>query len=147
VEELPFPIQRLQTDRGTEFTVYNVRETLMQWGIKWRPNPPRSPHLNGKVERVQKTVLHEFYATVDLSQSLDVLNEQLEEYQDYYNWERVDGSLGVTPSRRYYDRLALIPFWDDVLAAFDPGAEEQRHRFFGLESFFDEDERRNRLQD
>jgi len=43
--------------------------------------------------------------------------------------------------------LALIPFWDDVLAAFDPVAEAQRHRFLGPECFFDEDERRQRLQD
>lgn len=27
VEEMPFPIQRIQTDRGTEFTAYDVRET------------------------------------------------------------------------------------------------------------------------
>jgi hypothetical protein len=28
LEEMPFPIQHLQTDRGTEFTAYNFRDDL-----------------------------------------------------------------------------------------------------------------------
>jgi len=63
---MPFPIQRIQTDRGTEFFAYKVQETLHELGIKFRPNKPASPHLNGKVERSQKTDKIEFYATVDL---------------------------------------------------------------------------------
>lgn len=59
-EEMPFPIQRIQTDRGNEFFAYKVQELLMEWGIKFRPNKPASPHLNGKVERSQKTDLAEF---------------------------------------------------------------------------------------
>jgi transposase InsO family protein len=67
IEQMPFPIQRIQTDRGREFTAYKVRDTLLSWGIKWCPNRPASPHLNGKVERVQKTNLREFYAIMGLS--------------------------------------------------------------------------------
>ncbi len=83
--------------------------------------------------------------TVDLTQSLEEPNDQLEEYQDYCNWERVHGSLSVTPAQRDYDRLKSVPLWDEVLA-FDQVAEE-RHRFFGLEWFFDENECRKRLED
>jgi transposase InsO family protein len=144
LEEMPFSVQRIQTDRGTEFTAYDVRETLMEWGVKWRLNRARRPHLNGKVERVQKTNLEEFYATANLALPLATLNQQLEDYQDYYNWDRVHGSLGVTPARRYYDRIKLIPFTDKVLAQFDPVAEEQRHRFFGTEWWFEERGRRKR---
>jgi len=61
---MPFPIQRFQTDNGREFTAYDVQDQLMNWGIKFRPTRPASPHLNGKVERVQQTVLSEFYATI-----------------------------------------------------------------------------------
>lgn len=147
LEEMPFPVQRIQTDRGTEFTAYDVRETLMEWGVKWRPNRARQPHLNGKVERVQKTNLEEFYATANLALSLETLNQQLEDYQDYYNWERVHGSTGVTPAQRHYDRLGITPFTDEVLAAFDPAAEEKRHRFFGMEWWFEERERRKRSGD
>jgi len=41
----------------------------MEYGIKFRPNKPGSPHLNGKVERSQKTDLEEFYPTVDLNEN------------------------------------------------------------------------------
>ncbi|EKI30016.1 integrase core domain protein, partial [Escherichia coli ARS4.2123] len=51
---MPFPIQRSQTDRGREFFAVKVQERLKEYGIKFRPNKPASPHLNGKVERSQK---------------------------------------------------------------------------------------------
>ena len=142
--ERDVPGDRVQLD--TEFTAYDVRETLLEWGVKWRPNRARQPHLNGKVERVQKTDLDEFYATVDVHQSLETLNQQLEHYQDYYNWQRVHGTTGMTPGQRYYERITRVPLTEDVLAQFDPAAEEQRHRFFGVEWFLDEEERRKRLR-
>ena len=55
IEEMPFPIQRVQTDRGTEFFAEQVQRFLKLNFIKFRPIPPRSPHLNGKVERSQGT--------------------------------------------------------------------------------------------
>ena len=57
IEEMPFPIQRIQTDRGREFFGLPFRECLLEWGIKFRPIKLRSPHLNGKVERSQRTDL------------------------------------------------------------------------------------------
>ncbi len=77
IEETPFPIQRIQTDRGREFFAYKVQECLMRWGIKFRPVKPRSPHLNGKVERSQRTDFDEFYAAVPLDGP--DLTEQLQE--------------------------------------------------------------------
>lgn len=65
-EEMPFPIQRIQTDRGREFFAVKVQKKLMELGIKFRPNKPTSPHLNGKVERSQKTDKTELYATIDI---------------------------------------------------------------------------------
>jgi len=50
-EEMPFPIQRIQTDRSQEFFAYKFQEKLLEYGIKFRPIRSRSPHLNGKVER------------------------------------------------------------------------------------------------
>ena len=67
LEEMPFPVQRIQTDRGQEFFAYKVQEQLQAWRIKFRPIRPRSPHLNGKVERAQRTALEEFWATADLN--------------------------------------------------------------------------------
>ena len=65
LEEIPFPIPRIQTDRGREFFAFKVQKRPMKVGVKFRPNKPGSPHLNGKVERSQMTDKLEFYATVD----------------------------------------------------------------------------------
>jgi transposase InsO family protein len=48
VAAFPFPIQRLQTDRGEEFMAHAVQRRLMALHIKFRPTKPRSPYLNGK---------------------------------------------------------------------------------------------------
>ncbi len=67
IEEMPFPIHRIQMDRGREFFAVKVREKLKMYGIKFRPKKPASPHFNGKVDRSQKTGKAEFYATVNLA--------------------------------------------------------------------------------
>jgi len=92
VEEIPFPIQHLQTDRGREFFALSVQRWLKQTAIKFRPIRPASPHLNGKVERSHQTDLLEFYATADLKAS--DLAEQLDLWQHAYNWDRPHSSLG-----------------------------------------------------
>jgi len=81
IEEMPFSIQIIQTDQGREFFAYPYQELLMKWGIKFRPIKPRSPHLNGKVERSQRTDLEEFYAIEDLDNPEP--EEKLQEWQYY----------------------------------------------------------------
>jgi transposase InsO family protein len=61
--------------------------------------PPRSPHLNGKVERVQRTVLEEFWPTAE--PKVPGLAERLAEWVHYYNWHRRHEALnGSTPINR-----------------------------------------------
>jgi transposase InsO family protein len=69
LEEFPFPIQRIQTDRGAEFFGQVFQHALRENYIKFRPIRPGSPHLNGKVERSQQTDRVEFWATVDVNVS------------------------------------------------------------------------------
>ena len=119
---MPFPIQRIQTDRGKEFFAYKVQERLMKFGIKFRPIKPGSPHLNGKVERTQKTDFDEFYNTV----RLDVLDlyQKLQERQHYYNWERGHGALnGHPPMDRYFELIDKVPLWEDVKKIYNPQKE------------------------
>jgi transposase-like protein len=40
IEEMPFPVQRVQTDRGMEFFAEKVQRRLMEYSIKFRPNKP-----------------------------------------------------------------------------------------------------------
>jgi len=58
---MPFPVQRIQTDRGGEFFAESMQRRLMSECIRFRPIPPRYPHLNGKVERSQLTDCNEFW--------------------------------------------------------------------------------------
>ena len=99
IEEFPFPIQRIQTDRGGEFFGMMFQDALQRHCIKFRPNRPRAPHLNGKVERSQQTDWVEFYSTVDVEDLL--LPTLLEEWQFFYNWHRPHSALGgKTPMER-----------------------------------------------
>lgn len=91
IEEMQFPIQRIQTDRGLEFFAYKFQERLKKYAIKFRPIKLRSPHLNGKVERSQRTDSEEFYPTADL-QDFE-LSQKLRDWQDYYNEFRTHDSL------------------------------------------------------
>ncbi len=125
IEEMPFPIQRIQTDRGREFFAYKFQEQLKKYAIKFRPIKPASPHLNGKVERSQRTDLEEFYPTVDL-QDPD-LSDKLRDWQDYYNEFRPHGSLdGKTPWEKWNDLVMQTPYQDEVEAAFDDSKERLR---------------------
>jgi transposase InsO family protein len=125
-EETPFPVQCVQTDQGTEFTAYKVQELLLDWHIKWRPNRPRAPHLNGKVERVQRTVLEEFWSRIDITR--DPYADLLGEYQFEYNWFRVHSALGKPPIDRVVERSKETLWSDDVWDAFDVVHEAQRLR-------------------
>lgn len=68
---MPFPVQRVQTDRGRECFAMAVQQWPMAHGMKFRPIKPAAPHVNGKVERSQKTDREEFWAVTD-SQTSEV---------------------------------------------------------------------------
>lgn len=126
IEEMHFPIQRLQSDNGAEFTAYEVQDLLSEYSIKYRPIRPASPHLNGKVERAQQTVLKEFFAIREAVSSLsEELHDQLACWQHYYNWDRIHGSIGMPP----IDKVSLLrketPFWEDVINNYSPANEHQ----------------------
>lgn len=127
VEEMPFAIQRIQTDRGGEFFAESVQRWLMRNFIKFRPIRPRSPHLNGKVERSQLTDLQEFWIHQDY-RDLE-LNPRIEEWQFDYNWRRPHGSPGGrTPIERTCVGADSMPLRADVALDYDASRERLRHR-------------------
>jgi transposase InsO family protein len=128
IEEMRFPVQSIQTDRGREFFAYKVQEWLRKYCIKFRPIRPGQPHLNGKVERVQQTDLKEFWALIDFSE--DHLSDRLSEFQHYYNWDRLHGSLGTTPMDRVVELSQKTPFWDQVEDDYDSSKEFIREQCY-----------------
>ena len=122
---MPFPVQRVQTDRGGEFFAHEVQGELRERRIKLRPNRPRAPHLNGKVERVRRTALEEFWPTVD--PKAPDLATRLEEWRTFYDHHRPHGALGGgTPAERIEQLSATIPTAEVVHAAHDPSREPIR---------------------
>jgi transposase InsO family protein len=132
IDEFPFPIQRIQSDRGGEFFGLKFQKAMQNNSIKFRPIRPRSPHLNGKVERSQKTDKIEFYTTVDLADSELAL--RLEEWQFSYNWHRPHSSLrGKTPMERYCELLEQTPLNEEACQDYDADKELVQERNYKIE--------------
>lgn len=119
---MPFPVQRIQTDRGREFFAVKVQERLKRYSIKFRPNKPGSPHLNGKVEWSHQTDRTEFYATVDITD--DNLELLLAEWQHYYNWDRPHSAHhGKSSMERYFQLSDETPYSDEAYELYEPSLE------------------------
>jgi transposase InsO family protein len=119
LDTFEFPVHRIQTDWGTEFFNDLFQGELMDHFIKFRPIKPRSPHLNGKVERSQLTDKSEFYSTIPRNQRNLDLAPKLIEWQNFYNNKRPHSSLrGKTPSEKLLEVEHLIPIQPDVTGKY-----------------------------
>lgn len=122
LKRMPFPIQRIQTDRGQEFFAYAVQEYLKKEKIKFRPIKPLSPYLNGKVERTQRIDLDEFYSIIDHKDP--ELHSKPLIWKDYYNKQRTHSSLhGNTTWEKYKSLEKTIPFKNEIQDQYDTSKE------------------------
>ena len=105
----PFPIRAIQVDGGSEFRAW-FEKACQEKGIQLFILPPRSPKLNGLVERAHRTYLEEFYQVYNYGLDLDSLNESLFEFMRIYNFVRPHQSLdNLTPAeyiQRYHPEFA-----------------------------------------
>jgi len=132
----PFPVQRIQTDWGTEFFNYKFQEELHEHFIKFRPIKPRSPHLNGKVERTQQTDKSEFWRLLDLKDLTQDLNALALEWEKFYNRKRSHSSLnGKTPWQKFREVEKLVPIQLEVTQNFWDSEEEILPRNYNYLSF------------
>jgi len=96
---MPFPVRAIQVDGGSEFEAI-FEEECQRRGIKLFVLPPRSPKLNGGVERAHRTHTEEFYEVTESSFDLSELRDELLEWEQVYNTVRPHQALGyLTPSR------------------------------------------------
>ncbi len=96
-ERMPFPVKAIQVDGGAEFEAI-FEEECQKRGIKLFVLPPRSPKLNGGVERAHRTHTEEFYELTESSFDLSKLREELLEWERVYNTVRPHQALGyLTP--------------------------------------------------
>jgi len=104
LRRLPFRVLVIQTDNGGEF------QSRFHWHLESQDIRhvyirPRTPHLNGKVERSHRVDEQEFYQLLDkdgITDDIHLFNDKLREWENYYNYHRPHGALdGQTP----YERL------------------------------------------
>jgi transposase InsO family protein len=97
----------VQTDNGAEFQSH-FHWHLEQRDIRHVYIRPRTPHLNGKVERSHRVDDQEFYQLLDtdgIRDNIHLFNEKLREWEDYYNYHRPHAALdGQTPYERLVEK-------------------------------------------
>lgn len=98
-DRTPFPIHGLQIDGGSEFKAVFERECQRRQ-IPLFVLPPKSPRLNGCVERSNGTWRHEFYGVHRVSpDSIHEHRRQLRDWERTYNTIRPHQALGYqTPA-------------------------------------------------
>jgi len=103
VDKFPFRIHTVRTDRGHEWQAqfhWHVEDK----GIRHVYIKPRSPQLNGKVERSHRSDQEEFYQLLTYTDDVD-LNKKLATWEEFYNYNRPHGAhKGQTP----YEALRIM---------------------------------------
>lgn len=106
IEKLPFRLHTIRTDNGHEFQS-QFHWHVLDLGINHVYIKPRTPRLNGKVERSHLIDDREFYQLLEYKDDVD-LCEKLEIWEDHYNFHRPHGAhKGITPYESLRERLAL----------------------------------------
>jgi len=112
------PIESVLTDNGLEFTTHHASKNhsferlLKELKIKHRLTKVRHPWTNGATERLQRTILEEFYQVAfrtKIYQMPDQLNDDLQIYLKIYNYQRTHQGKrtnGRVPAKLYllYDK-------------------------------------------
>lgn len=113
LKEFPFKIQKIQTDNGTEFTCKYISDNeispldkvLQALKIPHILIPPKTPWLNGKVERSHRNDQRYFY-NWETFKTLDELNEKLKKHLEWSN-SKIMRTLGMkSPVQLLAEKLA-----------------------------------------
>ena len=104
--DMPFTVEGIQVDGGSEFMAEFETECKAR-DLKLYVLPPKSPQLNGGVERCNGAWRYEFYACTEMPGNVEALNPLIDDWADTYNFVRPHGALsGLTPSQYYLARQA-----------------------------------------
>ena len=109
----------LRPDRGLEFTATALRRSCAALGVELAPTPAYTPHLKGKVERVNRTLVQEFLSGLAFytdgprgidgallgpavePMGLELFVDRFAAWVTSYNTTRVHSGLGTTPLARW----------------------------------------------
>lgn len=103
------PLRVVQTDNGSEFLGV-FHQQLEEQGIIHHFIYPRSPRINGVVERFNRTVQEECINRCDeLFYDQEVFKQKLTHYLIWYNTKRPHHSLKLMSPTEYLKQLASFP--------------------------------------
>jgi len=102
LQRMPFSVKAIQVDGGSEFQA-DFEVLCQKMGLKLFLIPPRSPELNGHVERAQRTHTEEFYEVYLGDTDLNTLNPALLDWERTYNHIRPHQALQWKTPAEYLD--------------------------------------------
>ena len=92
-KQYTYPIHSIQTDNGSEF-LGSFDQHLEQMAVKHIFSYPRSPRVNGYIERFNRTVQEEcIYRMEELYWEPGSIQRKLDEYLNWYNFKRPHAAL------------------------------------------------------
>jgi transposase InsO family protein len=103
---MPFPVRALSVDNGPEFMA-EFEAACAARGMALLTLPPRSPRLNGGVERAQRTHTEEFYEVTDAEPDLASLQTALLDWETTYNTVRPHQALAYLTPAEYLASLGI----------------------------------------
>jgi len=103
---MPFAIRAVSVDNGSEFMA-EFEAACAARQIALLTLPPRSPKLNGSVERANRTHTEEFYEVTDAEATLADLRPALLEWETVYNTIRPHQALGYLTPAEYLASIGI----------------------------------------
>lgn len=104
----PFPVRAIQVDGGSEFFA-DFETACQQRQIRLFALPPRSPKLNGAVERAQRTHTEEFYEVTPCAWTVAALNPELRRWEHTYNTIRPHQALAYRTPLQFLQDHGILP--------------------------------------
>jgi transposase InsO family protein len=105
LDRMPFPVRAIQVDGGSEFMA-QFETACRERGVKLFVLPPRSPKLNGHVERSNRTHKEEFYYRLTSATNLTQISKLLRRWEDVHNTYRPHQALGQITPQAFLKRCA-----------------------------------------
>lgn len=105
----PFEIRRVQTDNGSEFYKY-FHDACTKLSITHFWNYPKSPQMNGKIERYNRTIQEDFidWHLDELALDTTDFNQLLMDWLIWYNSERPHHTLKQISPMKYLLQLQAL---------------------------------------
>lgn len=106
-ERMPFGVKAIQVDGGSEFCA-EFEQACKAQGIRLFVLPPRSPKLNGCVERANRTHTEEFYEVYPMTYTVAGIRAAQSVWEETYNTVRPHQALGYLTPLQYLQQNGFL---------------------------------------